>query len=330
MIRRLTDLWREGWPFLEALDTYREPDTYSGGIYHRPTNLQMLRFLGVTAAYRLRLKVIEQLEERWVIAFRRRDTSSASWRIITSPPGRFYADPFPGEEGGRTYMLFEEYSYATKRGAISCIEIRSDGTIGPPEPVLERPYHLSYPSIFRWRHEWWMVPETGHHRTVELYRAGAFPRGWMLEAPLLTGLDACDPTLCEWNGRWWMFVTVCVPGGPRTDELSLFYADTPLGPWQAHPRNPIVSDVRRARSAGSIYRHAGALIRPAQDCSRGYGHAITFNRIERLTEREYQETPAGSFLPTWHPRLRATHTINWTSKFEVVDGRLPHSRWRWS
>jgi hypothetical protein len=320
--RRLWDLWREGWDFLESLDTYNERDTYSRRIYKRPTNTQMLGFLGQTFAFRAKSKLLELFDERWIIAFRHRSQPQSAFKIVKPKSGHFYADPFIAEHDGRTYILFEDYSEASRKGSIGCIEIGQDGTHGEAECVLQQDYHLSYPSLFRWQQEWWMVPESGDHTTVEVYRATDFPRGWKREAILLDGVDARDATLVEWNGRWWMFVTICLPGGPRSDELSLFVADTPLGPWQQHPRNPIVSDVRRARSAGALYIDRGALVRPAQDNSRGYGYAITFNRIDCLTETDYRETPVGSFGPTWCRRLRGTHTINRTDRYEVVDGRL--------
>ena len=320
--RRLEDLWREGWDYLESLETYQERDTYSRRIYRQPTNAQMLRFLANTLTFRAKAKVLQQFDERWVIAFRRRDQPETAFTILNPEAGHFYADPFVAEHALRTYILFEDYAEATRKGAISCVEIDRNGNPGSVQRVLEQNYHLSYPSLFRWRREWWMVPDSGDHGTIEVYRATDFPREWKLEAILLQGVDARDATLVEWNGRWWMFVTICVPGGPRSDELSLFVADTPLGPWHQHPRSPIVSDVRRARSAGAVYCERGSLLRPAQDCSRGYGYAITFNRIDRLTETEYRETPVGSFAPTWCRRLRGTHTINRTDRYEVVDGRL--------
>jgi hypothetical protein len=326
MPRRLTDLWREGWSYLESLETFDEPDTYARGIYRRPTNGVMVQFLAQTLVHRARMKALQQLDDRWVVAYRLRDRKSAPITIVEPPRGRFYADPFLGEDRGRTFLFIEDFVEATGRGLISALEIRGDGTHGDVEPVLEREYHLSYPSIFRWKREWWMVPETGDRRAVELYRAADFPRGWTLERVLLDGVDARDATLVEWNGRWWMFVTICVAGGPRADELSLFYADTPLGPWRPHPRNPIVSDVRRARSAGALYVERGALVRPAQNCSRGYGYAVTLNRIDRVTEREYRETPIAALPPTWHPRVRATHTVARTPSVEAFDGRL--LRWR--
>jgi hypothetical protein len=52
---------------------------------------------------------------------------------------------------------------------------------GEPFAVLERSYHLSYPFIFRWGSDIFMIPETSDNRTVEVYRAVEFPGKWELE-----------------------------------------------------------------------------------------------------------------------------------------------------
>ena len=326
MMRRLADLHRDGWDALQALDTYSEPNTYARGIYRRPTNRQMLRFLAKTYGYRLRQKVLSALDEQWVLAFRRRG-SDDRFTIVHPPADRFYADPFLAEQDGRTFVFFEDYSHVDRKGTIACAELRASG-IGEPQTVIAGPDHLSYPSLFQWKGDWFMLPETGARRRVEIWRARQFPGDWTLETVALDGVDACDATLWQHDGRWWMFVTLCVAGGPRADEVSLFYADTPAGPWHPHRANPIVSDAAHARSAGALYRDGEAVIRPSQDARGGYGQAITLNRIDRLTPHEYRETPVGSITPTWHPRVRGTHTIARSSMFEVVDGRLLRFRRR--
>jgi hypothetical protein len=326
MVRRLADLHRNGWTALQQLATYSEPDTYSRGIYRRPTNRQMVRFLAKTYGYRLRQKILGTVQEQWVIAFRRRG-SDDRFTIVHPPDGHFYADPFLAEQDGRTFLFFEDFSYRDSKGTISAAELRPDG-MGEPLTVLAGPQHLSYPSLFQWRGEWFMIPETGARRRVEIWRARRFPYEWELERVAFDGVDAIDATVCSHNDRWWMFVTLCVPGGPRADEVSLFYADTPLGPWRAHRANPVVSDAAHARSAGALYREGDALIRPSQDARGGYGHAVTLSRIDRLTVREFHETPIGTVRPSWHPRVRGTHTIARSTLFEVVDGRLLRFRRR--
>ncbi len=321
MMRRLADLHRDGWDALQQLETCHEPNTYTRAIYRRPTNRHMVRFLAQTYGYRLQQKVLGALHEQWVIAFRRRG-SNDRFTIVNPPAGHFYADPFLAEQDGRTFVFFEDYSYRDAKGSIAVAELGPNG-MRPPCTVLAGPDHLSYPSLFQWRGEWFMIPETGARRRVEIWRARRFPDEWELERVAFDGVDACDATAfaCD-DGRWWMFVTLCVPGGPRADEVSLFYAETPLGPWRAHRANPVVSDATHARSAGALYREGDALIRPSQDARRGYGHAVTLSRIDRLTPREFRETPIGAIRPSWHPRVRGTHTIARSSGFEVVDGRL--------
>lgn len=327
--RRLADLKREGWEYLQSLDTYQEADTYGRAIFRRPTNRQMLRFLARTWSYRLKCKVLERFDRQWIIGYRTRmPRDDAPFTILEPPPGRFYADPCLVDDAEHTYLFFEDCPLDPGHGVISCARIEPDGRTGPVEVVLESACHLSYPFVFRWRDAWWMIPETGQRRTVELYRAHAFPRDWRLEATLLQGVDARDATLVEWDGRWWMFAATRVPGSTGSDEVSLYYADSPLGPWSPHAGNPVVSNVRSARPAGAIRRENGVLVRPAQDCSRGYGYAVTLNRIDCLTEREYRETPAGSVQPDWHRGIEATHTVTRSERYEARDGRWLRRRRR--
>ncbi len=87
------------------------------------------------------------------------------YHLVTPPPGRGYADPFPLERDGRAWVFFEDISYSEGRhGRISVAEVDKQGHLGDVTSVLERPYHLSYPYVFEWRDEIWMLPETSGNR----------------------------------------------------------------------------------------------------------------------------------------------------------------------
>jgi hypothetical protein len=104
------------------------------------------------------------------------------------------------------------------------------------------------------------------------------------------------------------------------DELHAFWADSVHGPWTAHPRNPVVTDVRSARGAGRPFLVGGDLVRPAQDCSVGYGARTVLNRIVRLTEDEYEERAVGEIVPRRSTGNRRTHTYCADGGLVVVDG----------
>jgi hypothetical protein len=237
------------------------------------------------------------------------------------PPDRSYADPFLVADGDNLFVFYERWPVRPGgKGVIEVMDVNRDGSVSAPRVVVERDYHLSYPFVFREGSAWYMIPETGAKRRIELYRARCFPDEWEFDRVLMSDVGARDATLLRTNGKYWLFSTIEGPGGGDRDELHLFGSDSLTGAWKAHPLNPIVSDVRCARPAGPIFEHDGRLIRPAQDCSARYGGAIVFREILKLDEHQYAEQTFAVQQPTWAPGLRATHHYSRASAMEVVDG----------
>jgi hypothetical protein len=197
------------------------------------------------------------------------------------------------------------------------------------QTVLERDHHLSYPFVFEWQGQHYMVPETGSERRVEIYRSAAFPFDWRPEAVLLDGRYAVDATLAEVDGTWWMFANVGVEGALNYDELCIFHAPSPLGPWRPHRRNPVKSDARSARPGGRLFFWNGDLYRPSQDCSGQYGSAIVINKIHRLTTSEYHESAVSRIEAKWAHNLLGTHTVNSAAGLTCIDVLVRRKRWAW-
>jgi len=329
-MRRLRDLDRRGFAYLQGPPSYEQQDTYTRGIFHTPGNLQMARFLVRLASRRLKM----QLETwrfgsrpRWFLGIRGRTANHrfddpAEYRLLLPPKGRCYADPFLVEKDGKTLLFFESLSYAEGRGVISCCELGPEGEPGNPIEVLRRPYHLSYPFVFAHEGLMHMIPETRQNRTIELYRATNFPFRWTLEAVLVNHICAVDTTLIKVGGKFWIFAGVSNGKHSNSDELGVFFADALTGPWTPHPTNPVVSDVRRSRPAGALFYDGRRLVRPSQDCSKAYGHAIVFSQVVTLTETEYEERPIARIDPEWTKGNRATHTYSRTERFEAIDGNF--------
>jgi hypothetical protein len=320
--RCLRDLRRCG---LDAFIERRSEAPYLRGIYRTPGAMAMTRFIARTAWRNLETQARQRLAtDEWFIAYAERPATLLSarprFKTIDAPPGRFYADPFIVDHLDSTYVFFEDFSYSTGRGAISCLELR-EGRAMSPRVVLERPYHLSYPAVFSVNGQWYMTPETEENRTVELYRAVEFPWTWELAGTLLEGVHAVDPTVFQHGDHFWLFATVAESGASWQDELSLFHSEKLEGPWRPHARNPVVSDVRHARPAGHPFFEDGALYRPSQDCAVSYGHSITINRVEVLNPDEYRETSVATIDPSWLEHSLCTHTLNASKRWVVTDGK---------
>lgn len=262
--------------------------------------------------------------EQWALAYAAAPPSGhlpapKEFRELLPPRDTLWADPFPFEHGGRQFLFFEEARRDAVRAHLSVMERLADGRWSTPRRVLERPYHLSYPFVFRWQGQIYLLPETSENRTVELYRCESFPDRWVFERILLEGVRACDATLHEADGRWWMFVAMAPEGARMFDALHVFHADTPLGPWSPIDGNPVSHDVRCARPAGRLFQRDGAWIRPAQDGSGRYGRAIRFQRVLRLDLSGFAETEDGMLLPGWAPDVLGTHTWNTVGALTVLD-----------
>lgn len=271
--------------------------------------------------------------ERWTLAARRSGTlldparPKAEGFVRWSPPrGWFWADPFPIRHEGVDHVFFEAYDYARSIGEIHAVTVDTDGCPSAPRVIMAGDHHLSYPFLFQHGGEPHLVVECAQSLRMEAHRASRFPDGWRPVATLLQGWRAVDGTLWQQDGRWWLFGCVAETpfddGGREFNELFLFHAPGPMGPWTPHRQNPVVADVRRARPAGPLFLHGGRLIRPAQDCAAEYGHRIVFNEVRRLDPEVYEETPIGALEPDWSPALRGCHTYARAGQLELLDAKF--------
>ena len=313
-------------------------EAYSQRLYVAPTTGEIVR-LFFRLASRLVVRKWRALVEieQWIVAYRFTKGVPESndvpegvlyrFRELVPPKDRIWADPFPAVHDGRHYLFFEEKPYGS-HAHLSVMEIDAKGQPGPPRIVLERPYHLSYPHVFRWRDEWYMVPETFDERRIELYRAESFPDRWTLHSVLLDGVAAVDATLFEHEGRWWLSFATAVEGLEEASALHFYHAPTPLGPWESHRYNPVKVDVRSERPAGRVFRRDGRLYRPAQDGAPRYGSGLVLHEVLELTPTTFREEEVTRIWPTWRPKLNGTHTINAAGGLTAIDARQRRSRFR--
>jgi hypothetical protein len=243
------------------------------------------------------------------------DRGEADFHVLTGGAHSYLADPFPFRHKGQDFIFVEQYPYATNRGCIAVVKVDRNGTVSAPRIVLEEQHHLSYPFVFEHAGQIWMIPESGEARNVCLYRAEEFPYRWTREACLAEGFEAYDATPLFRRDGLWFFVCLRSRKSTSWDMLGLYRADGLTGSWTPHADNPVVIDATFSRPAGAFVRQSGRMLRPVQDCTRGYGGGITFCRLDALDDSAFEQTPVG--------RIRSgpfgCHTYNRRSGLEVID-----------
>ncbi|BDE06288.1 hypothetical protein WPS_15640 [Vulcanimicrobium alpinum] len=277
------------------------------------------------ALRRGRHAVVRRLvHDRWRLGVLRTDPAAIvsgtaaqiSW--LDLPRGHFWADPFPFASGGRFEVLCEGYDYGRDRGYLARVPLEGGRVCGPPRDLARLDHHLSYPYVVEDGTSRYVMPEQSQARRVALYEVTS--AGLREARVLIEGVAAVDPTLLRRDDRWWLFITD--DAVDNNGELLLFHAATLDGPWDAHPLNPIVRDVRCARPAGTPFVIDGVLYRPAQDCSDDYGARVAIARVDVLTPSAYRETVVAHVAPPAHGRGRhGLHTFALRDGLCVVDGK---------
>jgi hypothetical protein len=255
-------------------------------------------------------------------------TAGISWNVIPDAGVRFYADPFPFVHDGKTWLFVEDFDHRTQKACISVVPFDARGPSGPAQPVLEEPWHLSYPFVFEQAGQVWMIPESSANRSVILYRADPFPHRWVREAVLLADIEASDATVVQHGGCFWMFAATRDGAGSWSDALSLFSAPDLRGPWTPHAGNPVMVDQASARPAGAMVVRDGTLWRPVQDCTAGYGTGIGLAEVTRLDHEQFEQKVHAVLRPDPSWPGRRFHTLNRAGRLECIDGAAhsPRSR----
>ena len=220
------------------------------------------------------------------------DRPILSRRHVTAAPAGTVADPFMVLAGDEWYLFFEFTNQFRGKGEIACATSADLKTWRFRGLVLAEAYHLSYPQVFRWLDDYYMIPETGRSESVRLYRARSFPDRWEHVTDLLTGQRFVDSSILRWDDRWWMF-TDSGPD-PETPRLSLYHAAELTGPWLEHPASPLVTtDARISRPGGRMIVYDGRPCRFTQNVDGVYGTEVRAFEIVVLDQSSYEERPIG-------------------------------------
>jgi hypothetical protein len=325
--RQVEALYRLGEKdFFEEIGKYnQEFDIFTHKFHEFPSNFQALKHF-----FYVFCKIMAETSRRifylptWYLMFTLNNTSDinvCTFISIFPPKDRYWADPHVINLGDKYYVFIEEYQYKNKKGRISVIEIDSNGSYQDPVCVLEKEYHLSYPFVFERQGNYFMVPESAQNRSIDLYECIEFPKLWKYRISLMKNVRAVDTTLFFNQGYWWLFTALTEnEGSVMPSELFLFYSKELITTeWTPHPRNPIVSDIKKARPAGGLFKQNGKIFRPSQYTSKTYGYGFDLNEILVLSKTKYAEQETVNVRPFWDKKVLATHTFSKAGQLTIID-----------
>lgn len=230
--------------------------------------------------------------------------------VTDEPFADFVADPFVAVAND-TYHLFFEVQYVPEAGDSADI-----GHATSPNGlewtyqgiVLDDPYHLAYPLVFRQGGEWYMTPDKATYDyngvpEFRIYRADPFPGEWVLAERAVVNEHFGDPTPVKFGDTWFLF---------SVEQESVFgtrlhYADSLRdGDWTEHPASPIATAAQNRRPAGRPVVLDDELYLFMQDVERTYGDKVRAFRVTELTRESYSHTELDA-----SPILEASREAGW-------------------
>ncbi|KAL6980266.1 Glucosamine inositolphosphorylceramide transferase 1 [Sarracenia purpurea var. burkii] len=207
-------------------------------------------------------------------------------------PSNFVADPFLYVQGDTFYLFFETKNSITMQGDIGVARSVDNGATWEQLGIaLDEDWHLSYPYVFDYNGQIYMMPEGSAKGELRLYRAANFPLKWTLEK-IIMKKPLVDSFIINHQGKYWLFGSDHSGIGTRKNgQLQIWYSNSPLGPWKPHAKNPIynLDKSMGARNGGRPFVYNGNLYRFGQDCGETYGRRLRLFKVEVLTKDEFRE-----------------------------------------
>lgn len=310
-----------------ALYLENPPSQTRGPIFKAPTNIQFIHFLIKMFYNGVQLYWQEKTQKRqWNIGVIKEPIQNflngkpefrIDWYPLTPTENFFLADPFGIEIKDTLNIFCERGDLSTDLGEVVTFQYEDNIFLDLEKEFHDVNTHLSYPYIFEYNGEVYLVPESRQTREISLYKAEGFPKKWKKVVTIADNVDAVDSTIIFHNNLWWLFYTDQTIG--TNSSLCILYAENLFGPWRCHSANPVKQDIRSARPAGTPFIQDGILYRPSQDCSRMYGGKIIINKVISLTPEKFFEEPVCEIDP-FFPFVDGIHTITSVGNYTLIDG----------
>ncbi len=264
--------------------------------------------------------------ERWYVAYRK--TGQDEFTLVDNPDWAWAADPFLVEYHNEILLFVELFLYKSERNGVLGYCKWDGEKFGEWKVTMDKHWHLSYPNVFVLGDSIYMVPESYQREDISLYVLEGFPDRWKRVRTLVDNTQSVDTTFLTVDGHSYMFTFEPSFRG-FGGELFLYNINGKIDDDSIECRKimKVSDDMKCSRPAGNLfYTEDGKLIRPAQDCSDGYGCRISFMEVEAI-EPVYRErlfktmSPKDIVICNKPNGLNFTglHTYNRLSDMEVID-----------
>ena len=296
-------------------------------IFFKIKNIRSLDDLGVICKTVFFSHILNKRSE-WNIAYTRthwkRSLNKNKVNKISNPKNRWFADPYVIKKENFHYIFFEDYSLKKEKGAVSCIRVDKKNRTKYFKEIIEENFHLSFPFIFKYNKNYFMIPESEKNNSLRLYKCIKFPDKWRFVKKIIKNVNCVDSVVFKW-GKKWILLTSQAENEFLHNKLFAYTSKNPISSnWKKLNSNPVVESNIFGRNAGLIQESKRQIYRISQAYLPGnYGAFISINKILNIFKNKYYEKKIKDVLPLYEKNIRGIHTLNYVKNFTVFD----YSKW---
>lgn len=244
----------------------------------------------------------------------------------TEENSKFLADPFLFIEDNVHYIFFEHQ--AEGNANIGLIKSKDGLNYTYEGNVLDEDFHISFPQVFKYQEEYYMLPETKEAGHVLLYKTDNFPYDWKIYDTIIQNVSYKDPALLISENLNLISVS--------DDNLrQIFYSsDSLMGQWLPEKRF-LARYGDETRAGGNFFQVNDEWFLPLQKNNRGYGSGVSIYKLKTEKNEIKLEKYQDSYLDKidsvkWFNRgMHHISVFPINQKFEVAfDGDIKNSESR--
>lgn len=246
---------------------------------------------------------------------------SARW-LNHSYKDRWFADPFIYTVTENEIVVFvEELLIEKPKGYLVELVINKHTMrLVKRYVLLELTTHLSYPAFLRYNGKLYVYPENGASGKLNCYEYDELNHKLINPICILDEALA-DSTIYKKGENEYYLIATKVP--VVQEKAYLYKSQSPITQFIPVSDSPVQIERFCSRPAGNWFDIEGQLFRPAQDCVKGYGNAISIMQVDKI--EPYKEHFKFTIKPFSFKYNKGTHTINFFQAesgecLTVIDG----------
>ncbi len=290
------------------------------------------------------------LDDVWYIGCRRVSQNmicgydSATFYKLLSPTYRYwFADPIPCVIDGKCYIFMEVYDRFTEKGHIGVSRVNNKTLkIDRPVNIIEEEFHMSFPFVFYYKANIYMIPETHEVKQIRIYKMGESVYKWNLYHVYDTNEELSDTIVLLKDETIYLLNTEKNKKNPYQTKMHFFRIDNLLNKsalieiplnisapdWQEYRYNN--------RNGGMVVKDKDRIYRIIQEAEDWwYGKDIVVREIQNYSDEGYDESEDIQKLEMneipvkirKNHEILGIHTYGYEDGFEVIDINVRQLSW---